>query len=83
MSKNAATPAIGFQLVERQPIAVAGELQPPVIPATATCWQTREIWNIPPDGDDRNAMRKVSSCHCSITENQAIRKRLAVVQVNK
>lgn len=35
MSKNAATPAIGFQLVERQPIAVAGELQPPVIPATA------------------------------------------------
>ena len=35
MSKNAAIPAIGSQLIERQPFAVAGELQPPVIAATA------------------------------------------------
>ena len=38
MSKNAAIPAIGSQLIERQPFAVAGELQPPVIPATAAYW---------------------------------------------
>lgn len=37
-AKNAVTPAIGSQFIERQPFAVAGELQPPVIPATAAYW---------------------------------------------